>query len=718
MPLMKLQFQPGLNRETTGYANEGGWWDSDKVRFRMGYPEKIGGWQKYNSKAVLLGTCRAIHPWVALDNNEYIGFGTNLKYYVSGSGTYNDITPIRLTTAAGVVTFAAAKNTLNGGISAAATTLTLTSTTGFPTTGGLIKIDSEQIRYSGVSGSTLTGLLRGQNGTTAAEHLTTVGVFCATLVVTSASNGAYANDFVTFSGAVSLGGAITAAILNQEYQITSIISTNKYTIEARTVSSIASIATSAGLNPTYVFPTAADTGTGGTVVVGAYQINSGLDTTVLGSGWGAGGWGGVGWGLPASTTVTGAQLRLWGHDNYGQNLLFNVRDGGIYYWDKTGGYIRAIALADLGAPYSPTGATGKAPTIAKQVMVSDNDRHIIAFGCDDEFSLGTQDPLLVRFSAAESLTEWRSLATTDAGSIRIGSGSLIVTAVETKQQIIIITDTSVHAMQYLGPPYTFGLTMISDNISITSSNAAIAVDDSVYWMGEGDFYVYNGIVSQVPCDVKDYVFSRINSSQTEKVTAGANINYGEVWWFYPSNTEVNGAMNSENDSYVCYNYQQRIWYYGAMARTAWTHKNLGIYPIAASTDNYIYLHELGTDDGSQNPPVGIAAYIESSGQDLGDGDSFAFIWRVIPDVTFRNSAAATPNVTMTVKMANFPGADFSQSNTNTVTQTKSYPVEVFTSQVFTRLRGRSFTFRIDSSDVGVTWRLGAPRLDIRTDGRR
>lgn len=712
MPLMKLQFQPGLNRETTAYANEGGWWDSDKVRFRMGYPEKIGGWQRFNATAVLLGTCRAIHPWVALDNNEYLGLGTSQKYYISGSGTYNDITPIRTTTSAGAVTFAAAKNTLNGAISATDTTLTLTSSTGFPTTGGIIKIDSEQIRYAGVSGNKLIGLLRGQKGTTATTHNTAAGVFCATIVVTNTLNGVYQNDFVTFSGATSLGGNITAAVLNQEYQVTGVISSSKYTIEARTVSPIYTISTSTGLNPTYVFPTASDTGTGGSAVVGAYQINTGLDTTITGTGWGAGVWGGVGWGLPATTTTTGAQLRLWGHDNYGQNLIFNVRNSGIYYWEKNDLYPRAVELAALGSPYVPTGATGKAPTIAKQVLVSDNDRHIIAFGCDDEFNLGVQDPLLIRFSATESVTEWRSLATTDAGSLRIGSGSLIVTAVETKQQIIVITNTSVHAMQYLGPPYTFGLTMLSDNISIASPNAAIAVDDSVYWMGEGDFYIYNGVVSQVPCDVKDYVFSRINAQQTEKVVAGANINYGEVWWFYAS------SASSENDSYVVYNYQQRIWYFGSISRTAWTHKNLGIYPIAASTDNYMYLHELGTDDGSQNPPVGISAFIESTGQDLGDGDQFAFIWRVIPDLTFRNSTASIPKVTMTVKMANFPGADFSQSNSNLVTQTKSYPVEVFTNQVFTRLRGRSFTFRISSSDVGVTWRLGAPRLDIRTDGKR
>lgn len=724
MPLMKLQFQPGLNRETTGYANEGGWWDADKVRFRMGYPEKIGGWQPFNATAVLLGTCRAIHPWVALDTNEYIGLGTSQKYYVSGNGTYNDITPIRETTAAGAVTFAAGKSTLSADITAIDTTVTIASATGFPTSGGIVQIDSEQIRYSGVAGNTLTGLLRGQQGTTAAAHLSTVGIFCATITVTDTAHGAAATDFVTFSGAASLGGAITALVLNQEYQVTSVISSSTYTIETRTVSSVSSIATSSGLAPTYTFPTTADTGTGGALTVGAYQINTGLNTASSGTGWGVGVWGRQGWGEGYTATTSDSQLRLWTHDNFGQNLLINVRNGGIYYWvnDTSSPYPRAVDISTLVAPYSPTGAVGTAPTIAKQVLVSDNDRHIIAFGCDDEFSIGTQDPLLIRFSATESITEWRTLTTNDAGSLRIGSGSFIVTAVETKQQILVITDTSVHALQYVGAPYLFGLTMLSDNISITSPNAAIAVDDAVYWMGEGDFYVYNGVVSQVPCDVKDYVFSRINSDQTPKIVAGVNINYGEIWWFYPSNTVTDGVTNSENDSYVVYNYQQRIWYYGSMARTAWTHKNLGSFPIAASTDNYMYLHESGMDDGSTTPTSAISAYIESSGQDLGDGDSFAFIWRVIPDLTFRNSTATLPSATMTVEMSNFPGADFNPAPSgytgSAVTRTGTYPVEQFTNQVFTRLRGRSFTFRIDSDAVGVTWRLGAPRLDVRSDGKR
>lgn len=703
MSLTKLQFQPGVNRETTGYANEGGWWDIDKVRFRAGFPEKIGGWQK-STTAAFLGTCRAIHPWVALDTNQYIGFGTSQKYYVLASGLYNDITPIRATTAAGDLTFSVPYTTLNGGITASAVTITLTSTAGFPTIGGTIKIDSEVIAYSGVSGSTLTGCVRGQDGTTAASHLTSAPVLCSTITVTDASHGAYENDFVTVSGASSLGGNITAAILNQEYQVAGVINGNSYTIEARAVSSIQSVTVTGGTSFTRVFSSASDTGSGGASTVGAYQINSGLDTSVFGTGWGAGTWGRGGWGSASSVSVSGAQLRLWGHDNYGEDLIFNVRDGGVYFWDKSTAYPRAVALSSV------SGAN-KAPTVARQVMVSDNDRHVIAFGCDDEFATGVQDPLLIRFSAQEDYTDWETRPTSTAGSLRIGTGSGFVQAVEMKQQILIFTDVSIHAMQYLGPPFTFGLTMVSDNVSIISSNAAVSVDDAVFWMGEGEFYTYNGIATAMPCDVKDYIFSNMNQSQTAKVVAGANINYGEVWWFYPS------SSSQENDSYVVFNYQQKLWYYGTMARTAWTHKNEGINPIAASPDNFSYLHEVGTDDGSTNPPSGITAYVESSGQDLGDGDQFAYIWRIIPDLTFRNSTG-TPMVDFTVKTSNFPGGNFTEEVPSSVVRTATYPVEQFTNQLYVRLRGRSFAFRIESTETGVAWRLGMPRLDVRTDGRR
>ena len=731
MPLTKLQFEPGLNRETTGYANQGGWWESDKVRFRSGYAEKIGGWQNAAQGKYFLGTCRAIHPWIALDGNEYMGWGTNLKYYILTSGTFYDITPIRETTAAGDVTFAATKNTLNGSITDTSTTLTLTSVTGFPVNGGLIKIDSEQIRYSLVSGSTLTGLQRGQNGTTAATHSTSSSVFCASITVTDISNGVVERDFVTFSGSVSLGGAITAGVLNQEYQVISVLTPSTYTIEARAAStSISSITTSTGLSPSYVFPSALDTGNGGSAVVGEYQINTGLDTTVQGTGWGAGTWGRGGWGSAATTSVSGDNIRLWDHDNYGQDLIFNVVGGGVYYWSlNSTSFPRAVTL-------SAVSGASDTPTLANQVLVSDNDRHVVCFGSNGTYNstgtytLGALDPLLIRFSnsgsAGGSPSNFNEITGESAGDIRLGTGSYIVTAIEAKQEIVVFTDVSMHSFRYIGPPYTFGISMLSDNISIAGKNAAISVDDTIYWMGNGEFYLYNGVAQTLPCDVKDYIFLNINQGQLDKVFCGANINFGEVWWFYPS------TSSNENDSYVVYNYQQKVWYFGTLARTAWTHKNAGIYPISASTDYSAYLHEYGTDDGSQNPSTAITAYIESSGQDLGEGDKFAFIWRIIPDITFRNSTATLPYVTVSIKASNFPGGAFLQDSEDTegtgtnLIKSASYPPEQFYANangqprgaMYVRVRGRSFTFRISSNTVGTAWRLGLMRLDISLDGRR
>ena len=704
MPLTKLQFRPGINRETTSYSNEGGWFDMDKVRFRFGYPEKIGGWIKESTNA-FLGTCRALHPWIALDGSNFLGVGTHLKYYINEGGAYNDITPIRVTTAAGDITFSASANTLSAGITAVTDTIPLTSASGFPAS-GRIKIGSEIITYALVSGNNLTGCVRGVNDTVAASHSSSAAVTCATLIVTDADHGALENDFVTYSGTATLGGNITADVLNQEYQITHIINVNSYQIEARTVSTIGSITTTTGLNPTYVFATTSDSGNGGSSVVGAYQINTGLDTTIVGTGWGAGTWSRGTWGSGASLATSGQTLRIWSHDNFGEDLLINVRDGDIFYWDKTNGLAnRAVELASIAG-------ANKVPTIAKQVLVSDRDRHVIAFGCDSELEPGVQDPLLIRFSDQENILDWQSLVDTTAGDLRIGSGSKIITAVETRQQILVFTDVSLHAMQFLGPPFTFGINAISENITIASPLAAIAVEDNVYWMGAEEFYAYGGAVQRIPCSVRDYVFTNINNDQLEKVTAGINTAFSEVTWFYPS------ASSTENDSYVTYNYDQKIWYYGLMNRTCWLDRGVNNDPLAASTDHYLYFQEIGFDDGSTSPASAITSYIESSQMDLGEGDQFAFMRRLIPDLTFRNSTAPSPQATMTLKVRNFPGGNYLSSDARTVVKTASIPVEQFTEQVFVRLRGRSFAFRIESEDTGVGWRLGSPRVDVRPDGRR
>lgn len=636
MPLTKLQFKPGVNRETTSYTNEGGWYDVDKVRFRFGMPEKIGGWEKFSGFSYL-GTARAMHPWVALDNSRYVGLGTSLKYYINqDGGLYNDITPIRTTTAAGDVTFAAT------------------------------------------------------NGS-------------STITVTDTNHGAVVNDFVTFSGAVSLGGNITAGVLNQEYYVVSVIDDNNYTITARTAgTSLQDITVDGVLTPTEVNADASDTGNGGSACVGAYQVNVGLDTSTVGAGWGVGFWGRGTWGSAASTPVVTSTLRVWTHDNFGEDLLINVRNGDIYYWDKTSGLSsRAVELASL------AGANAT-PTIAKQILVSDRDRHIIAFGCDTEANPGVQDPLAIRFSSQESLTDWAATATNTAGELRLGSGSEIVMAVETRQQILVFTDDSLYAMQYLGPPFTFGVNHISENITTMGPLCAAAVEDNVFWMGLNEFYVYGGTVQRLPCTVRDYVFDNINLNQREKIAAATNTAFSEVWWFYPS------SGSEVNDRYVVYNYQQQVWYYGTLPRTAWMDRGIFDQPIAAGPGNYLYRQETGFDgDGSA-----ITAYIESSQVDIGDGDQFAFIKRLIPDLTFRDSTASNPSANFTIKTRNFPGGNYLQSTESAVTKSASVPVEQFTDQVHLRLRGRSFAMRIESDDAGVGWRLGSPRLDIRPDGRR
>ena len=696
MPLTKLQFRPGINREVTSYTNEGGWYDCDKVRFRYGFPEKIGGWQKLSS-TTFLGTCRALHPWVALSGERYLGVGTHLKYYINEGGGYSDITPIRATTAAGDVTFSAVANTLNGNVTDDDVTITLSSTTGFPSN-GYIQINSEIILYSNVSGNDLQNCVRAQFDTTATAHTSGDAVTCATITVNDTDHGCNDNDFVTFSGAVTLGDEITADILNQEYQVVHVEDDDTYYITARIVSTISSITVSGGLDETPVFATTGDSGNGGASVVGAYQINTGLDTTVVGSGWGAGTWSRGAWGSAANLLAQGSKLRIWSHDNFGEDLLFNVRDGGLYYWDKTNGpATRGVELSSLaGANYTPT--------IAKQVLVSDRDRHVIAFGCDPQNDPGVQDPLLIRFSDQESLTEWESTALTTAGDLRLGSGSEIVTAVETRQQVIVFTDSSMYAMQYLGPPFTFGIQLISENTTIAGPLTAVPVEDQIFWMGISEFYMYNGAVQKIPCSVRDYVFDDINVGQFDKVTAAVNSENNEIWWFYPS------ASSTENDRYVVYNTLEQVWYYGSLARTCWIDRGIEQYPIAASPDNFLYNQEFGFDDGSVSPAGPITAYVSSSPMDMGDGQQFTFLSRLIPDVGFRNSSAPVPLLDITTRVRNYSNGNYLKTVTSQVGDD--------TEQINLRLRGRQFSIQVQSDETGVAWRLGSLRYDMRPDGRR
>jgi len=617
MPLAKLQFRPGINRESTSYANEGGWFDCDKIRFHQGYPEKFGGWQKYSS-STYLGTARALHNWVALDGSDFMGVGTELKYYIEEGGAYNDITPIRSTTSAGDVTFSA------------------------------------------TDGST-------------------------TITVSDTSHGADENDFVTFSGAVSLGGVITADVLNQEYQIVSIVDADTYTV------------TSA------VAANTSDTGNGGASVVGEYQINVGLNTQVGGTGWGAGTWSRGAWGS-ASATATDAELRLWSHDNFGEDLLINPRDAAIYYWDKTSTLsARAVEIGTL------SGASNT-PTIAKQILVSDNDRHVIAFGCNPLGS-SDQDNLLIRFSDQESLTDWTPTATNTAGDLRLGSGSEFIQAVETKREVLVWTDKTLHSMKYVGPPFTFGLQQLASSITIMGPKAAVAAEDFVFWMGIDNFYIYDGRTSNLPCTVRDYVFEDFNLAQAEKVFAGINSQWGEVIWFYPSST------SDENDRYVVFNYIEKVWYYGNLSRTAWRDRGIRTYPIAAGASggsNYLYNHEIGVDDDGS----AMEAYIESSQIDIGDGEKFLLINRLIPDLTFTGSSSGSPVANFTLETREYPGSSYDTITSGSVTRSATTPVEQFTNQLDMRLRGRSFAIKVDSDALGTRWRLGAPRVQLREDGRR
>ena len=624
MALQKLQFKPGIVRDTTDYTNEGGWFDCDKIRFRMGLPETIGGWTRLTT-STMLGTCRSIHEWTTLSGNLFIGAGTNQKFYVVEGDAPHDITPIRKTTT-GTATFSA------------------------------------------TSGSAIVN-------------------------VTDTNNGVFLGDFVTFSNAVSLGGQITAVVLNQEYTVTEIVDGDNYHITVT--------ATADG----------SDSGNGGGSTVASYQLNIGLDTVAVGSGWGAGPWSRGAWNSSADVGIPGANLRLWSQDNFGEDLIANVRSGGIYYWDSSAGVSgnRMVNITDL-----PGGSS--VPVVCNQILVSERDRHVIAFGANPEFdqygnATLVQDPLSIRFSSQESVTDWATTPTNTAGGLRIGTGSFIVGAVQTKQQVVVFTDISVYTMQFIGPPFTFGLTEVSSNISIAGENAAVSTGDVVYWMGNGTFYLYNGSVVQIPCTIREYVFSDINTNQMAKVTAATNTSFSEIWWFYPS------SESTTNDKYAVYNYDMNIWYYGNLSRTAWSDNVRGGLPIAASPDGYLYFQETGMNDGSNNPPTPLSAYVESSTVDIGEGDRFMFAHRLLPDITFRNSTG-NPTATFSIKARNYPGESFSNTSSNSVVSSQTVPVQLFTDEYFIRVRGRAVALRIESNQVNTAWRLGSPRLDLRPDGRR
>ena len=701
MPLQKILFKPGVNKENTRYTTEGGWYEADKVRFRQGNPEVIGGWEPL-SAATFQGVCRSLWNWVTLGGDNLIGVGTNLKFYINQGGLYNDITPIRAT------------STINNN------------------------------PFAVVNGS-------------------------ATITVTDTSHGCATGDFVTFSGATGLGGNITAAVLNAQYQVT-VLTANTYTFTA-----------SATANGSDVSPG------GGASVVATYQINVGPAIPAPLVGWGAGAWGQAGttWGNSGTST---SALRLWNQINYGQDLVYGPRTGPIYYWTASNGVTtRGVLLNSLGGTVSftnasptvvtstilytegaaiqfsggslPTGVSAATtyyvfqangltfnlldgggnevntsssgtgsislivdvPTVQNNMTVSDASRFLIAFGCND-YGSSVLDPMLIRWSAQDDIYNWTPDPTNQAGFTRLSHGSEIIATVQTRQEIVVFTDVSVYSLQYLGPPYVWASQLLGDNISIMSPNAAVIASGIVYWMGVDKFYSYDGRVQTLNCDLRRFVFGDLNQEQSLQVFSGTNEGFNEVWWFYCS------ANATAIDKYVIYNYVEKIWYYGTMSRTAWLDSGLQSYPIAANyvtatlTGNLIN-HETGLNDNTTGTPAAIDAYISSSEFDIGDGHNFGFVWRVLPDLTFENAAStpagALPAVAMTLYGLSNSGSGVTSSASQPVAKSSTYVItEQFTGTIFTRMRGRQMIFKISSNQVNTCWQLGAPRIDIRPDGRR
>ena len=714
MPLKKLLLKPGVNRENTRYTSEGGWYESDNIRFRQGTPEKLGGWTRI-SPASYLGLARSLLNWITLTSQNLVGVGTHLKFYIENGGGYNDITPLRATTSAGDVTFSAVSSTLDGAINASITTITLADTSGFPAAGKII-IESEVIDYSAITSNTLTGCTRGASSlvsgtstsTTAATHSDTTAVGCFSVTIADSSHGASTGDFVTYSGAASLGGNIIASMLNQEYQIENVIDANNYVIVAKSFSTDG--ITSAIY--TNIASTSSDSGNGGGSVVGAYQINSGASSANPLVGWGAAGWGAGAWGQGEADTEA---LRVWSQQNFGEDLIFAHRNGAIFYWDASdaGGNLntRAVGLTTL------SGASN-VPTVTNNLLVSDINRFVFCFGTNPLGS-SAKDPMLIRWSDQEDATNWTPAATNQAGSLRLSRGTEIVAAQQSRQEVLVWTDSSVYSLQYVGAGSgVWSATLVGEQTSIASQNSVAYANGVSYWMGKDKFYKYDGRVQTLRCDLRKYIFTDFNDLQYVQVFGGSNEAFHEVWWFYCS------GSSSSVDRYVIYNYREDIWYYGNMARTAWLDSGLRSFPLAATYNSVLVDHENGIDDNETGTPAAISAFITSAQFDLEDGHQFALVSRMIPDVSFEGSTGDSPTINMTLFPLNSSGsgrnttASESGVNAGTVVRTASSPVDVYTEQIHTRVRGRQMSLKVDSGTTGVQWQLGSPRLDMRADGRR
>jgi len=730
MPLQKLVFRPGVNRENTNYSNEGGWYDCDKIRFRSGFPEKVGGWVRY-SEFVYDGVARTIKNWVTLAGESLLGIGTNTKAYVNKGGEYFDITPIRATVTLPnnpFITVAGSTLVTVTATGHGATDGSFVTFSGATTVGGLDLNGEYELNYVDsntyqiVAASAASSSATGGGASVSAVYQLNAG-----LPVYQIGVGWGAGTWPTYS-LVSLANAMSFTANSAVVTVADTahgLTTGDY-VYVQNLNYPAWVNNSSSViyfvnNANVVVPMAANNiaGMPSAVLLKAQQITTvnanayTFTTTVPATSTVSSAVGLINmrypappvrtWGGPATVGV-GQQLGLWNMANSGQELLYGQRGGPLYKWTPVPA---ATAYTTRG-----TLVTGdQVPLFQNVLLISDSSRFVFAMGTNEVYDTPL-DPLLIRWSDQEDYTEWEPLPTNQAGSIRLSIGSYIVAASQTRQEILVWTDAAIYSLQYLGPPYVWGVTLLQDNISIMGPNTAITVNNVTYWMGLDKFYMYSGRVETLPCSVRQFIFQDINKDQAWQVCCGSNEAFSEVWWFYPS------GSSTTNDKYVIYNYLDRVWYYGTINRTAWLDASTNQYPIAACDAQTLVLHENGIDDAITNPPSAINAYIQSSDFDIGDGHNFGFAWRILPDVTFAGSNITNPQVTMVVKPRTNSGSAYGTPNDPTVTRTQQYPIELYTGQVYTRIRGRQMAFRIESVGVGTQWQLGSPRIDIRPDGRR
>ena len=740
MPLQKLQFRPGVNREGTNYSNEGGYYDCDKIRFRSGFPEKLGGWTRATPDRFYQGVCRSMINWVDLNNNNLIGLGTHLKYYINrGLGNYYDITPLAHTSNNLTDPF----TTVDG-----SQIVTVVDATYSPAVNDFVTF-ANAVGFNGLSASDLNTEFQISKIVNSTTYEITLPAGTTPNASGSGGGSAVVDAYYQINTglpAYTTGNGFGAGVWNGVNVAATFNTDLDYTSGTTPWVLLDASSTTINVVDTTDFPAT------GTLLIGdeliTYSGKTGTSFTGCVRGYGdsdpaihayrpgvgtpdpitvysvIGYLGTTGWGDATTGAGTGVsqQLRLWTNDNYGQDLLIAPRGGIIYYWlDNTSTFARAEPLV-TDVPIVGT----------NQVIVSDVSRFVIAMGCNAYTDLLEQfDPMLVRWSDQADASVWTPEVTNQAGEIRLSNGSYIMQAKKNRQEINIWTDSALYSLQNIGPPYVWQPQLLMDNISIMSPNSAIIVNNVAYWMGVDKFYMYSGTVSTLPCSLRQYIFEDVNYDQRFQIVSGSNEGYNEVWWYYVSNDEVVAAAQANRvptiDKYVIYNHLERIWYYGTLSRTFWLDSPLQQYPMAAygdSSTGTLIFHEDGVDDNSTAVTAPIYSYIQSSDFDIGDGHNFGFIWRILPDVNFNGSNVNNPVVTMTIRPRQNSGAPYGVSDSPNVTSAdnyqllRKYNIQQFTGQVYTRLRARQMAFRIESADRGVAWQLGSPRIDIKDDGRR